>query len=109
MKINVGPQDRKVSDKELIDLTFVGVKYKVRKIKTAVAMDLGLIMEDEDSKPEAKLEAINTLIDKIFRDDGDSIRERLKDSDDQLDFPHIAELMQAMMDTEENPTGSPTD
>lgn len=92
--------------REPITVNLVGTEYVVKPPKAALAMKLAVTAKSAEEDPSAMMAAVNQWISIAFGKVGaKAIQKRLEDMDDDLDFPHIMQLMEAMI---ERATGNPT-
>lgn len=108
MELTIGAEAKPLPQTK-IDLLLVGKKYKINRIKPAVALRMARLAKGGATELEM-VEALDELIVKVFGEkDAKEVQNRLEDPKDALDYDHISELLRAMMTTksgeEENPTG----
>lgn len=88
-----------------IPVNLVGVDYTVRKPKAALGLRLAVAGKKADEDPENMMKAMDTLVLMVFgKKDAKAVDARLSDPEDDLDFEHLVELVQALGATGENPT-----
>lgn len=88
-----------------IPVDLVGVRYTARKPKAALGLRVAVAAKKAGEDPEGMLKAMNSFITMTFgKKDAAAINKRLEDPDDDLDYDHITELVQALMEVGENPT-----
>lgn len=88
-----------------IPVDLVGKRYVVKKPKSALGLRVAVASKKAGEDPEGMLNAMDSFIDMTFgKKDGVAIRKRLEDPDDDLDYEHITELVQALMEVDGNPT-----
>lgn len=94
--------------REKIRVNLVGKIYLVTPPKTAFAMDLGLAAVSADVESAKEMfTSLNDWIDDAFGEaNGAKVKARLRDKKDQLDIPHVMELMHALI--EKTSGGNPT-
>lgn len=93
---------------ETIDINLVGVAYTITPPKAGLAIQIArLSVDNADGTSTVKvLDLLDKWIDRAFGDQADAVRARMyEDEDDQLDLPHLIELVKAVM---EQQTGNPT-
>lgn len=89
-----------------IPVTLVGQDYTVRPPKGALGLRISVAAKKANEDPEIMANTMETFIDTLFgKKDGAAVRKRLDDPDDDLDYEHIMELTNAVM---EQATGNPT-
>lgn len=92
-----------------IAVSLVGEEYTVVPPKASFAIKIAVRSKQSENTrdPDFAMSSIYEWIDAAFgKEVGQRIRERLDDSDDQLDIDHIATLMQKIMEfASGNPTG----
>lgn len=89
-----------------ISVSLGGTKYKVRPIKGSLGMSLGQQMQSTGSDVGKLQKSMSRLVLMIFGpSDAKKVEARLNDPEDALDYPHILELMNALI---EKSTGNPT-
>ena len=102
--LTVGAEAGKKKRKaEVVTVNMVGEEYPARVPKTATALRFArLAKKASESKEEAGfalMDAIDQYIVDVFgEENAERIRERLEDDEDSLDFTHITELMNALME-----------
>lgn len=83
-----------------------GVRYTVRPIKGALGISLGQRMQAVQGDAGKLRDTIEHIVQMVFgKAEAPNVMERLDDPEDALDFTHIMELMNALV---ERSTGSPT-
>ena len=86
-----------------------GENYTARAPKSTVALTLSKALSGVDvaEEPEKALKVMEDLLKLIMPVEADSKRviERLRSDDDDLDYPHVMQLVQALV---ERATGNPT-
>lgn len=88
-----------------ITVDFGGKQYKVRPIKSSLGIALAQRLQGEKDAKKT-VEGIYHIIDIIFgKADSAKVKKRLEDPADDLDFPHVLQLMQALI---AKSTGNPT-
>lgn len=88
-----------------IPVDLVGKRYVVKKPKSALGLRVAVASKKAGEDPEGMMKAMDTFIDMTFgKKDGVGIRKRLEDPDDDLDYDHITELVQALMAVDGNPS-----
>lgn len=110
MTINIGA-DATVDARKL-DVVLVGKKYKINRIKTAMALKAARLIKEDRSEMEV-LAAYDEIVTALFGEKvAAQITTRLEDTKDALDFHHLTELIRAVMayrdpdeGGKENPTG----
>lgn len=89
-----------------IKVTLVGEEYEVRPIKGAIGIQMAQRFGKNTENPAELVKSIDALIGMIFgKSAKKTILARLNDAEDLLDFTHIIELVQALM---ENQSGNPS-
>lgn len=89
-----------------IPVQLVGVEYLVNPPKSTVAIALAQRIKDAGEDPGQLLEELHGWVRAAFgKKQGKAIIERLSDPEDQLDIPHIVQLMQKITEVA---TGDPT-
>lgn len=83
-----------------------GTRYTVRPIKGALGIALGQRMKSVKGDAGKLRETVEHLVEMIFgKSEAPGVLSRLDDPEDALDFQHVLELMNALV---ERSTGSPT-
>lgn len=101
MAIEITPQKR-----QGIPVKLIGVEYAARPPKSMVALRLAQQAQKASDDPEASIKALTQWLTMTFgKKDTAAILQRLEDPDDDLDIPHIAELMEKVT---EAVSGNPT-
>jgi hypothetical protein len=91
--------------KATIPIDLVGVRYEVKPPKAALALRIAVEAKQAGDDPELVLSAIGTWVRMAFgEEDGRKVMARLEDADDDLDFPHVMILMDALI---KRVTGNP--
>ena len=89
-----------------ISVDLGGTRYTVRPIKGALGISLGQRLQSVKGDAGKLRETIEHVVQMIFGNtDAPKIMARLDDTEDGLDFTHVMELMNALV---ERSTGSPT-
>lgn len=89
-----------------LTVNLVGKSYTVRPIKAALGVSLAQRFKGVDNDPEKLAEAVNGLVKMMFGpNDAKAVTKRLTDGTDALDYPHIMQLLNALI---EKSTGNPT-
>lgn len=89
-----------------IEITFVGVDYKVRPIKASLGIALAQNLQNLGEDPAKIDKGIAKLLNAIFgKDVAKDVKDRMTDPDDLLDIPHVMELLNKLM---EKSSGNPT-
>lgn len=89
-----------------ISVDLGGTVYTVRPVKGSLGIALGANLKGLEGDGEKLLNAMNHIINIIFgKKDAQAVLERVNDPEDALDFTHIMELMNALV---ERSTGNPT-
>lgn len=95
--------------REKIKVDLVGVRYDVWPPKTALAIRLAkraLALQGDVEQASELFDVLDTWIDMAFgKPIAKKVRARMEDGEDDLDFPHIMKLMEALI---ERSTGNPT-
>ena len=103
------PQDRRISidgDRQDIDVNLVGVEYVIHPPKTVVMLEFSNMIQEVEGNPSKILEVLDTYIDSAFTaEDAQEVKERLRDEHDQLDLPHLMNLIEQVT---ELTTGNPS-
>lgn len=90
----------------IVDL--VGVKYSIMPPKVSAALQLGMNSANPD--PDQARQMFNDLDEWIlvaFGSEAPALHTRLKDPKDDLDLPHVMQLLKALVErTTANPTSS---
>lgn len=88
-----------------IPVELVGKRYVIKKPKSALGLRVAVAAKKAQEDPESMLAAMDSFIDMTFgKKDGAAVRKRLEDPDDDLDYEHITQLVQALMEVDGNPT-----
>lgn len=91
---------------EIVEVELGGQDYSCYPVKMTTITSLMGNLENVKEDPTTAAKLTNMLIKKIFvGDDQKRIVRRLQDPNDGLDFPHIMELANALV---EQQTGNPT-
>lgn len=100
------------SPSKLYDVELVGVEYKVRAPKMAVLATVAKTIGGSKGKKGKQGEgAVNTLrhledlVKIMFKADASAVLKRLEDPEDDLDYQHIMDTAEALI---EAATGNPT-
>jgi type IV pilus biogenesis protein CpaD/CtpE len=98
--------DISAAPQSTLPVRLVGVEYTARPPKAALALSLLGDVKGANNDPEKLLNILSSWLEMTFGTEvKDEINARLADPGDQLDIPHVAELMHALM---EQVTGNPT-
>lgn len=88
-----------------IPVELVGKRYVIKKPKSALGLRVAVAAKKAQEDPESMLAAMDSFINMTFgKKDGAAVRKRLEDPDDDLDYEHVTELVQALMEVDGNPT-----
>lgn len=93
---------------ETIDIDLVGVRYKITPPKAGLAIQIARLSVDTSGQNTVKvLDLLDKWIDRAFGEEqAAAVRARMyEDDEDQLDLPHLIELVKAVMETQ---SGNPT-
>lgn len=103
----MNPQINITADpREKITICLVGVNYEVHPPKTALALKLAVRAKQAGDAPDLMMAAVDEWITKAFgKTEAKKVQARLENETDDLDFPHIMQLMEALI---EQATGTPT-
>lgn len=83
-----------------------GHRYTVRPVKGSLGIALGAKLKKVSDDPEKLVKAVTDITEAIFgKAEGAEVLKRLQDPEDVLDYAHIFELMNALV---EKSTGNPT-
>lgn len=88
-----------------IAVTLLGVDYTVRPLKGSLGVAMAQRFSGKNLTADKVGKEMTTLIKALFGTDAPKITKRLNDPEDDLDYPHIVELMNAVMEAN---TGNPT-
>ena len=93
-----------------IKVSLVGVDYELNPPKSALAIKLAVQAKTAGDDPTLVLQAIDEWVDKAFgKKNATAVRKRLDDENDDLDTPHLMQLMEAVIEASSgNPTSSPS-
>lgn len=92
--------------REPVPVTLVGMEYSIKPPKAALALKLAVRAKAAENDPGSMMEAVDQWIAIAFGKVGSKkIQARLESDEDDLDFPHIMQLMEALV---EQTTGNPT-
>lgn len=84
----------------------VGKEYLANPPKAALAVSLLHQVKAANNDPDELMKVMHAWLEMTFgTDTADAIMARLQDPNDQIDIPHIAQLMRLLM---EKVTGNPT-
>lgn len=87
-------------------ISLIGVEYEITPPKTIVGLRMAIRAKAAADDPALMMEALDDWIVRAFgKVVAKTIQKRLESEDDDLDFQHITELMQAVV---EQVTGNPT-
>lgn len=102
-KINITAEER-----EVIDVTLVGVDYAIIPPKSALALKVAKQAKKAGDDPDQAFDALRMWLEmSAGKESADSIMGRLEDTDDLLDVSHISQLISAVTEAvAENPTSS---
>lgn len=105
------------STRKPITVDLVGVEYRVVPPKAVLAIEMSNKMKRADisatmeENPETAIDLVFEWLDYcMFKKDITAIRKRLHDNDDDLDLPHLTELLTQVTEMSSgNPSTSPSD
>lgn len=89
-----------------ISVNLVGKEYEAVPPKAIISMKFGQVAQEAGEDANALVEALFEWLELTFDDQAEQIKERLYSPKDDLDFPHVVELMQKL--TEQSVEGNPT-
>ena len=91
----------------VVDL--VGVEYKVRVPKVAIALVLAKDLQAAGKDPDALQTSLGRWARVLFgKETGAKVMKRMTDPEDDLDVDDLAEVIKQIMETSGNPTTSPS-
>lgn len=89
-----------------ITVSLLGKDYTVRPIKTSLGLSLAQGLKGAGNDPAKLKSNIGKLLVMMFGPtDAKAVEKRLEAADDDLDYPHIMQLLNALI---ERSTGNPT-
>ena len=95
--------------RKTLTVDLVGVEYKVRVPKSAIALVLAKDMKEAGDDPEALQLAMGRWARVLFgKETGNEIMKRMTDSEDDVDIDDLGEVIKQIMETTGNPTTSPS-
>ncbi len=100
-----------VSTRKPLNVSLVGVDYTITPPKAALAIEMAKdISKAKNKKPEEVMDTLYEWLGMCMDDEGvAAIRKRLMDPKDDLDIPHVTELLGAVMERiTDNPPTSPS-
>jgi hypothetical protein len=100
-----------VSTRKPLNVSLVGVDYNITPPKAALAIEMARdIKGAKTKKPEEVMDTLYEWLSMCMDEEGvAAIRARLMNPTDDLDIPHITELLTAVMERiTENPPTSPS-
>lgn len=95
--------------RNVLPITLVGKKYNIKPPKASFAIRMAKQAKKFDDDPSLMLETLEGWMSRAFsvkKGDYEAVLARLDDPEDELDVPHIAQLMEAV--TEKQMGGNPT-
>lgn len=95
--------------RKTLTVDLVGVEYKVRVPKSAIALVLAKDMKEAGDDPEALQVAMGRWARVLFgKENGNKIMKRMTDPEDDVDIDDLGEVIKQIMETTGNPTTSPS-
>nr|DAK36789.1 MAG TPA: hypothetical protein [Caudoviricetes sp.] len=99
----------KGKSRKTLTVDLVGVEYKVRVPKSAIALVLAKDMKEAGDDPEALQLAMGRWARVLFgKETGNEIMKRMTDPEDDVDIDDLGEVIKQIMETTGNPTTSPS-
>lgn len=99
----------KGKSRKTLTVDLVGVEYKVRVPKSAIALVLAKDMKEAGDDPEALQLAMGRWARVLFgKETGTEIMKRMTDPEDDVDIDDLGEVIKQIMETTGNPTTSPS-
>lgn len=94
------------SGRKHIAVDLVGKTYQVKPPKSALAMRVAMSAKQADDDPMVMVEGLERWTKAAFGEKtSEAVWARMDDPDDDLDIPHLMQLMEALMEiTSGNPT-----
>lgn len=100
-----------VSTRKPLAVSLVGVDYSITPPKAALAIEMAKdIKGAKNKKPEEVMDTLYEWLGMVMDEEGvEAIKKRLRDRNDDLDIPHITELLTQVMErVTDNPPTSPS-
>ena len=91
--------------KKPVSVNLVGVDYMIKPPKTALLLAISRHSAKENNDPGAISRDFDVILKLMFGKQAEAVQKRLDDPDDELDFDHIFEAVEAVT---EDGTGNPT-
>jgi hypothetical protein len=90
-----------------ISVDLVGQRYEIVPPKAGIALRIAKLATDKDPNQQMKvLSLVDVWIARAFGDQAPELERRMyEDPDDELDFPHVVQLIQKVVEFQ---TGNPT-
>lgn len=101
------PLEVKAKRRNKITVKLVGQTYQATPPKAIISMKFARVAQEAGEDVTAMVDALMEWLELTFQDgQADKIEARLYDPNDDIDFPHVIELMQKL--TEKTTEGNPT-
>jgi hypothetical protein len=93
-----------------VKVTLIGVEYKIAVPKTTAGIIVAQQIQAAGEDVDLLMDEVKEWVMDTFGDtQGEAVWKRLFDPKDELDIPHITQLIVKLVEVATNPTTSPSD